>query len=74
VDPAHFNWLQLPAVIGVERKYFGSFTERAFWIEMIKIDPDAVWVSTCKEARRLIVVLSGSAMADGVIVGRLAAI
>ena len=74
LDPAHFNWLQLPAVIGVERKYFGSFTERAFWIEMIKIDADAVWVSTCKEARRLIVVLSGSAMADGVIVGRLAAI
>jgi hypothetical protein len=74
MNPAHFNWLQAPGVIGVERKHFGSFTERAFWIEMIKIDADAVWVSTRKEARRLIVVLPGAAMADGVRVGPLAAI
>ena len=74
LDPAHFNWLQVPAVIGVERKYFGSFTERAFWIEMVKIGADAAWVSTCRKARRLIVVLSGSATVEGIKVGRLAAI
>src|SRR5882757_966579 len=33
LNPAHFNWLAVPGVAGVERKYFGSFTERAFWIE-----------------------------------------
>jgi hypothetical protein len=43
LNPAHFNWLPLPGVAGVERKYFGSFTERAFWIEMIKIDAGAEW-------------------------------
>jgi hypothetical protein len=74
LDPARFNWLQVPAVIGVERKYFGSFTERAFWIEMIKIGADAAWVSSCRKARRLIVVLAGSAMAEGIRLDRLAAI
>lgn len=38
LDPAHFSWLPIPDAAGVERKYMGSFTERGFWIEMIKID------------------------------------
>jgi redox-sensitive bicupin YhaK (pirin superfamily) len=61
-------------VAGVERKYFGSFTERAFWIEMIKIDAGAEWLSTSEGTRRLIVALSGTASVDGVRIGRLAAI
>jgi hypothetical protein len=74
LNPAHFNWLPLPGVAGVERKYFGSFTERAFWIEMIKIDAGAEWLSTSEGARRLIVALSGTGTADGIEIGRLAAI
>jgi hypothetical protein len=74
MDPKHFNWLPLPGTAGVERKYFGSFTERAFWIEMIKIDARAKWVSTFGCARRLIVVLSGTAKVDGKEIGPLAAI
>jgi hypothetical protein len=74
LNPAHFNWLAVPGVAGVERKYFGSFTERAFWIEMIKIDAGAEWPSTSKGARRLIVVLSGTATIGGLAIGRLTAI
>ena len=74
MNPQHFNWLPLPGLAGVQRKYFGSFTERAFWIEMIKIDAGANWVSTFGCARRLIVVLSGIAKVDGIEIGRLAAI
>jgi hypothetical protein len=65
----------VPGVAGVERKYFGSFTEHAFWIEMVKIDAGAVWLSTTnKGARRLVVALSGTALVNGTEIGRLAAI
>jgi hypothetical protein len=74
LNPAHFNWLPVPGLAGVERKYFGSFTERAFWIEMIKIDAGAEWLSTSEGARRLVVALSGTATVDGIEIGRLAAI
>ena len=74
LDPAHFNWLAVPGAPGVERKYFGSFTERAFWIEMIKIDAGAEWTSTSEDARRLTVVLSGSGAVEGTAIGRLGAI
>jgi hypothetical protein len=74
LNPTHFNWLPVPGVAGVERKYFGSFTERAFWIEMIKIDAGAMWLSISERARRLVVALSGTATANGIEIGRLAAI
>ena len=74
LSPAHFNWLPVPSVTGVERKYFGAFTERAFWIEMIKFDAGAEWLSTSKGARRLIVALSGAAAVNGTEIGRLTAI
>jgi hypothetical protein len=73
MNPAHFNWLAVPGVDGVERKHFGSFTERAFWIEHIKIDAGAEWTSTTDAGRRLIVALSGSATVDDTKIGRLAA-
>src|ERR1700722_1207066 len=74
LNPTRFNWLPMPGVAGVEHKYFGSFTERAFWIEMMKIDRRALWISTSEGARRLIVTLSGSATVNGLEIGRLAAI
>jgi hypothetical protein len=74
LNPARFNWLEMPGVAGVEHKYFGSFTERAFWIEMIKIDGSADWISTSEGARRLMVTLSGSSRVNGIEIGRLAAI
>jgi hypothetical protein len=74
VDPAHFNWLPVPDAPGVERKYFGSWSERAFWIELVKVDAGAEWVSTTDAGRRLIVALSGAATVDGTKIGRLAAI
>jgi hypothetical protein len=74
MSPAHFNWLPMPDAVGVERKYMGAFTERGFWIEMIKVDAGAEWVSTCDGARRLIVALSGIATVEGTHIGRLAAI
>jgi hypothetical protein len=73
-DPAQFNWLPLPGAPGVERRYLGSFTERAFWIEMIRIEAGAEWISTSEGARRLIVTLSGTATVDGTEIARLAAI
>jgi hypothetical protein len=74
MNPAHFNWLPMPDAVGVERKYLGSFTERGFWIEMIKIDAGVEWVSTGASVRRLMVALSGAATLDGKHIGRLAAI
>jgi hypothetical protein len=74
MNPKHFNWLPVPGVEGVERKFFGSFTERAFWIEQIKIDSGAEWTSTTDVGRRLIVALSGEATVDDTKIGRLAAL
>jgi len=64
MNPEHFNWLPVPEADRVERKYFGSFTERAFWIEQVKVDSGAKWVSATDAGRRLIVVLSGEATVD----------
>jgi hypothetical protein len=55
MNPTFFNWLPLPDEVGAERKYLGSFTERGFRVEMIKIDAGVEWLSTCESARRLIV-------------------
>jgi hypothetical protein len=74
MNPAHFNWLPMQDQVGVERKYLGSFTERGFWIEMIKIDAGVEWFSSCEGARRLIVALSGAGTVEGKRIGRLAAI
>jgi hypothetical protein len=75
LNPQRFNWLPVPQASGVARKYFGSFTERAFWIEMIKINAEADWfsISTSDSARRLMVVLSGTARVKGIEIGRLSA-
>jgi len=74
MDPAHFNWLPVPDFPGVERKYFGAFTERGFWIELVKVGAGAAWTSVSDAARRLIVTLSGEATANGTTIGELAAI
>jgi hypothetical protein len=74
MNPKHFNWLPLPGAEGVERKFFGSFTERAFWIEYVKIGSGAEWTSTTDAGRRLIVALSGEATVDDAKIGRLAAL
>jgi hypothetical protein len=74
MNPAHFNWLPMPDAAGVERKYLGSFTERGFWIELIKVGAGAEWVSSGEGARRLIVALSGAGAVGSERIGRLAAI
>lgn len=74
IDPKHFNWLPVPDAPGVERKYFGSWSERAFWIEYVKVGAGARWVSATDDGRRLIVVLSGTAAVDGTTIGKMAAI
>jgi hypothetical protein len=73
-DPANFNWLPVKQASGVEHKSIGSFSERAVWIEMLKLAAGANWVSTDPTARRVFVVLSGTATIDGQEVGRLAAV
>jgi hypothetical protein len=74
MNPATYNWLPVPGVDGVERKFFGAFTERAFWIEQIKIDAGVEWTSTNDEGRRLMVALSGEATVGDTKIGRLAAL
>ncbi|WP_194898980.1 hypothetical protein [Catenulispora pinisilvae] len=74
MDPARFNWLPVPGSEGVERKFFGSFSERAFWIDMIKIEAGATWTSSSQDARRLTVVLSGSGSVSGTEIAELGAI
>jgi hypothetical protein len=60
VDPRQFHWLPVKDAPGVERKYFGSFTERAFWMEMIRIGAGTTWSSEDLDARRLTYVLKGA--------------
>jgi hypothetical protein len=74
MNPAHFNWLPVPGMDGVQRKHFGAFTERGFWIEHIKIESGAEWTSTTDAGRRLIVALSGEGTVDDTKIGRLAAL
>lgn len=74
MDPARFNWLPVADAPGVERKYLGSFTDRAFWIELVKVDAGSRWVSTTDVGRRLIVILSGAATVEGTKTGWMSAI
>jgi hypothetical protein len=74
MNPERYNWLPIPGAEGVERKFFGSFTERAFWIDMVKIDAGATWTSRSEDARRLTVILSGSGTVEGTEIARLGAI
>jgi hypothetical protein len=74
MNPEHFNYLPVAGAPGVRRKYFGSFTERAFWMEYVKICSGSEWNSTVTEGRRLIVALSGQATVDGTQIGQLAAL
>jgi hypothetical protein len=64
-DPRTFNWLPLDDAPGVEHKYFGAFSERAFWIELIRLQPGATWSSTSRDARRVAYVLSGAGAIAG---------
>jgi hypothetical protein len=74
MNPEHFNYLPVEGAPGVERKYFGAFTERAFWIEYVKIASGTDWTSTVDTGRRLIVALSGAATVADTKIGGLAAL
>jgi len=74
MNPDRFNWLPVSGVDGVQRRFFGSFTERAFWIEQVRIDAGTEWTSTTDAGRRLIVALSGAATVDDTKIGLLAAL
>ncbi|MDX6348968.1 MAG: hypothetical protein QOF84_3758 [Streptomyces sp.] len=73
-NPTRFNWLPVPGSPGVERKHIGTYTERQFWIEFIKIEAGAEWISTSEDARRLTVVLSGAGTVEDTEIGKLGAV
>lgn len=64
-DPACYNWFQVPGASGVDHKFIGSFTERAVWIEIVRVGVGANWSSMHPGARRLLVVLSGNGEVAG---------
>jgi hypothetical protein len=74
MHPDRYNWLPVPGAEGVERKFFGSFTDRAFWIDMVKIDAGASWTSASADARRLTVVLAGNGTIEDTKIARLGAV
>ena len=73
-EPKRFNWLPVPDSDNVHRKYLGSFSERAVWIEMIRLRPGARWSSAELRGRRLMVALSGTATSGQTRVERLTAV
>ena len=73
-EPRRFHWLPVPTAPGVDRRYLGSFSERAVWLEMIRLRCGAAWSSTDERSRRLIVALSGRADLVRQPVGRLTAL
>lgn len=73
-DPACFNWFPVPEAVGVDNKFLGSFTERGVWVEMVKIEQGADWLSAHPSARRVIAVLSGAGKVDGTRIERWSAL
>jgi hypothetical protein len=73
-EPKRFNWLPVPGADGVQRKFLGSFSERALWIEMVRLRAGATWSSDEPRGRRLMVVLSGTGAGGGTAVDPLTAI
>ncbi|MCW1100164.1 hypothetical protein OJ963_41035 [Streptomyces sp. RS2] len=73
-NPEHFNWLPVTGWPGVKRRHIGTYTERAFWIEFIKVEAGATWASDSDDAKRLTVVLSGAGTVEGADIGRLTAV
>lgn len=73
-NPEHFNWLPVPVWPGVKRRHIGTYTERRFWVEFVKIEAGAEWISESADAKRLTVVLSGTGTVEGTEVGRLGAV
>ena len=73
-DPKSFHWLPVAGSSGVERKYFGAFSERAAWVEMVRLQPRAVWSSADPAARRLLVVTAGEGTAEGQAIRHLTAL
>ncbi|MFF3573930.1 hypothetical protein [Nocardia jiangxiensis] len=72
-DPANYNYLPVAGQPGVQRKFFGAFTERALRIEWVKIETGAQWVSA-EDSRRFVVVLGGGGVVADMRVGYLAAV
>ena len=73
-DPARFQWLPVDGAAGVEHKFMGAFSERGVWIEMLRLQPGAVWTSTDPRATRLLVILAGSGEAANQPIGQLSAV
>ncbi|MFK0159625.1 hypothetical protein ACIQVK_47135 [Streptomyces sp. NPDC090493] len=73
-NPDHFNWLPVTGWPGVKRRHIGTYTERQFWIEFVKIEAGAEWVSQSVDAKRLTVVLSGEGTVEGTEISRLGAV
>ncbi len=69
-DPGRFNWIPIADATGVENKFLGAFTERAVWIEMVRLRPHARWRSTHANARRLVFVTTGSGFVQAQPFGR----
>lgn len=65
VEPSRFHWLPVPGSPGVQRRFMGSFSERAVGIEMVRMDDGATWSSADRSARRLLYVLRGSGQVGG---------
>ncbi|MFD4558442.1 hypothetical protein ACFWP5_29690 [Streptomyces sp. NPDC058469] len=73
-NPEHFNWLAVAGWPGVKRRHIGTYTERQFWIEFLKIEAGAEWISESENAKRLTVVLSGTGTVEGTGIGELGAV
>ncbi|MFF1449804.1 hypothetical protein ACFVYF_16940 [Streptomyces sp. NPDC058274] len=73
-NPDHFNWQTVAGWPGVARKPIGTYTERQFWIEFVRIRTGAEWISESDNAKRLTVVLSGSGTVEGTDIAKLGAV
>ncbi|MFJ6567620.1 hypothetical protein ACIQNU_09365 [Streptomyces sp. NPDC091292] len=73
-NPDHFNWLPVAGSPGVSRKHIGTYTERQFWVEFIRVEAGAEWISQSDDAKRLTVVLAGSGTVEGTGIGHLGAV
>ena len=65
IEPSRFHWLPVAGSPGVQHRFMGSFSERAVWIETLRLERGATWSATRADARRLLYVLRGSGQVDG---------
>jgi hypothetical protein len=74
MNPESFPWAAASDNQQVARKQLGTFTERAIWAEVVRVNDGACWTTRDDHARRLLFVLTGNGTCGSEAIGQYSAI